>query len=56
MINIDLRDPRLLENFRALQEIRKSGLHSDIDLQNLYDAQVDADRKAAQAGEGERDE
>lgn len=53
MISIDLKDPNLMENFRALQEIRKTGLFSDKQLQGLYDAQNDADRTASQAGEGE---
>lgn len=45
MITISLDDPNIAENFKALNEIRHTGLFSDEELQEMYDKQLEADRK-----------
>lgn len=45
MISINLGDPNVVENFKALNELRHTGLFSDEELQELYDKQVEADRE-----------
>lgn len=42
MITINLDDPNVVENFKALNELR--GLFSDEELQEMYDKQVEADK------------
>ena len=44
MISINLDDPNVVENFKALNELRHTGLFSDEELQEMYDKQVEADR------------
>lgn len=45
MISINLGDPNVVENFKALNELRHTGLFSDEKLQEMYDKQVEADRE-----------
>lgn len=45
MISINLVDPNVVENFKALNELRHTGLFSDEELQEMYDKQVEADRE-----------
>lgn len=45
MINMDLQDPKIAENFKAIEELRKSGLYSDEEIQQLYNRQVETDRQ-----------
>ncbi len=45
MVTINLGDPNVVENFKALNELRHTGLFSDEELQEMYDKQLDADRK-----------
>lgn len=47
MITINLDDDNVVENFKALNELRKTGAFTDKQLQVLYDKQVEADRKKA---------
>lgn len=44
MITMSLRDPKLIENFKAVQELKKVGL-DDKKIQELYDKQVETDRE-----------
>ena len=43
MITINLDDPNVVENFKALNMLRKSGMFTDEQLQQMYDKQVEAD-------------
>lgn len=45
MITINLEDPNVVENFKALNELRKTGMFTDEQLQQMYDKQVEADRE-----------
>lgn len=45
MITVDLHDPKLKENLEAINELRKSGLFTDEQLQEMYNKQVEADKK-----------
>jgi len=45
MISINLDDPNLEENFRSLQEVQKTGMFTDEQLQEMYDRQVEKDKK-----------
>ena len=45
MISINLDAPNVVENFKALNELRHTGLFSDEELQEMYDKQVEADKK-----------
>lgn len=45
MITINLGDPNVVENFKALDELRKTGIFTDEQLQQMYDKQVEADKK-----------
>ena len=45
MVNVDLRDPHLSENVKAITELRKTGMYSEEELQRLYDEQVKKDRE-----------
>ena len=49
MVNIDLRDPHLLENFVAIQGLQKLGV-SDEEIQVMYDRQLEADAKEGKDG------
>lgn len=46
MITVNLNDPNLKENFKALMEVRKSGMFTDEELQKMYDRQLEKDREA----------
>ena len=43
MVTFDLRDPFLVENFKAARELQKSGMFSDEQIQDLYLKQVEKD-------------
>lgn len=43
MITMNLRDPKLIENFKAVRELKKCG-YSDEEVQDLYDKQIEIDR------------
>lgn len=43
MITLNLRDINLIDNFKAIQVLKQSGLFSEEKLQKLYDRQVKAD-------------
>ena len=45
MVTINLEDKNVVENFRALNELRKTGLFTDKQLQQMYDKRVEADRE-----------
>lgn len=45
MVTINLSDPNVVENFKALNELRKTGMFTDEQLQRMYDKQVKADRE-----------
>lgn len=45
MVTINLGDPNVVENFKALNELRKTGVFTDEQLQQMYDKQVEADRE-----------
>jgi hypothetical protein len=42
---MNLDDPNLVENFKALNELRKTGMFTEEQLQQMYDKQVEADRE-----------
>lgn len=44
MIKISFDDPNLVENFKAIQFLRKTGLYTDEQLQELYDKQLEKDK------------
>ena len=43
MVTINLEDPNVVENFKAMNELRKTGMFTDEQLQRMYDKQVEAD-------------
>ena len=45
MITIDLRDKNLIKNVKTIQEIRKSGLFTDSEIQEKYNEQVKKDKE-----------
>jgi hypothetical protein len=45
MITVDLRDPMLNENIKAINELRKSAFFTEEELQEMYNKQVEADKK-----------
>lgn len=45
MVTINLGDPNVVENFKAIRELQKSGMYSDEEIQGLYDKQVEADKE-----------
>lgn len=45
MVTINLGDPNVVENFKALNELRKTRMFTDEQLQQMYDKQVEADRE-----------
>ena len=44
MVKMNLDDPYLFENFRAIKNLRDFG-YSDEEIQKLYDEQVEIDKK-----------
>ena len=47
MITINLDDDNVVENFKALNELRKTGMFTDAQLQMMYDKQVEKDTEKA---------
>lgn len=45
MITFSLEDENLVENFKAVNELRKTGMFTDEQLQEMYDKQVEADKE-----------
>lgn len=45
MPTINLGDPNVVENFKAIYELQKSGMYSDEEIQELYDKQVEVDKE-----------
>lgn len=45
MVTINLGDPNVVENFKAMNELRKTGMFTDEQLQQMYDKQVEADKE-----------
>ena len=45
MIEINLGDINVVENFKAIEELRRTGMFTDEELQEMYDKQVEADKK-----------
>ena len=44
MITIYLDDKKVVENIKAINELRKTGMYSEEELQNLYEKQVEKDK------------
>ena len=47
MITLNLEDPHLVENFKAIRNIRASGLFSDGEIQRMYEDQLTRDKAEA---------
>lgn len=45
MPTINLSDPNVVENFKAIYELQKSGMFNDKEIQEMYDKQVEADKE-----------
>jgi hypothetical protein len=45
MVICNLRDENILENVKAVEELKKTGLFTDDELQELYDKQVESDKR-----------
>ena len=45
MIEMNLDDINIFENFKAIKDLHRTGMFADEDLQELYDKQVEADKK-----------
>ena len=41
MITINLNDPNAVENFKAIEQLRESGMFTDAEIQKLYEEQVE---------------
>jgi len=50
MIKIKLEDLNLVENFKAIQELRRARLFDDKDIQEMYNEQVKADLEKSYKG------
>ena len=42
---MNLDDINIFENFKAIKDLRRTGMFTDEELQELYDKQVEADKK-----------
>lgn len=51
MVICNLRDENILENVKAVEELKKTGLFTDDELQELYDKQVESDKRKENADE-----
>lgn len=45
MVEMNLRDNNILENLKAINELRRTGMFTDEELQEMYDKQVEADKR-----------
>lgn len=45
MINVNLRDPHLLENVKAIKDLKVMGNFTDDELQDMYYRQLISDRE-----------
>lgn len=45
MVTINLSDPNVVENFKAIHELQKSGMFNDKEIQEMYDKLVEADKE-----------
>lgn len=45
MIEINLGDINVVENLKAIEQLRRTGMFIDEELQEMYDKQVEADKK-----------
>jgi len=45
MVEMNLNDINIVENFKAIEELRRTGMFTDEELQEMYDKQVEADKK-----------
>ena len=45
MITVDLRDPMIKENIKSINELRKIAFFTDEELQEMYNKQVESDKK-----------
>lgn len=45
MIKINLSDPNVVENFKAIEELRRTGIFTDEELQEMYNKQAESDKK-----------
>lgn len=45
MVTVNLRDAHLVENLKALQDLRNSGNFTDEELQEIYDKQLEKGQK-----------
>lgn len=45
MITFSLEDENIVENFKAVRELQKTGMFTDEKLQEMYDKQVEADKE-----------
>lgn len=48
MVIINLEDPNVAENFKAIEELRLTGMFTEEELQEMYDKQVEADKEGRQ--------
>lgn len=46
MVTLRLDDPKLVENFEALQNVMRLGIFTDSELQDAYDRQLEKDKLA----------
>lgn len=45
MVEMNLRDNNISENLKAIVELRRTGMFTEEELQEMYDKQVEADKK-----------
>ena len=45
MVEMNLRDNNIIENLKAIEELRRTGMFTEEELQEMYDKQVEADKK-----------
>lgn len=45
MVEMNLRDNNISENLKAINELRATGMFTDEELQEMYDKQVEVDKK-----------
>lgn len=51
MITIRLDDKNVLENMKAIEELRKTGMFNEEQLQEMYDKQVKKDKSESERKE-----
>ena len=45
MITINLRDPKVVSNLKAIEALKQTNMYSELELQEMYDEQIKQDNE-----------